>query len=136
MALVAGDMVIPAGSFNGEAAAANLAVGTLCPEGLLIGLWTAEASEAAVFNNGLNTGAVSLNPNNMRKCTPYSGGTSFLGKYVQLTGACTAFRGIVIQELNTELDDTNGDGTQVPVLVVQADGFTYVAEPSSISEVN
>lgn len=135
MALVAGDMIIPAGMFNAEAQVANLAVGSLCPEGLLLGIWTGEVSEAVVFNNGTTTGATALNPNNYRKCTPYSG-TSFLGKTVRLNGACSAFRGVVVQELNTELDNTNGDGTQVPVVVVKTPHFTYVAEPGNISEVN
>lgn len=135
MALAAGDMVIPAGMFNGNAQVANLAVGSLCPDGLLVGIWTGEVSEAVVFNNGLNTGAAGVNSNNYRKCTPYTG-TSFLGKTVQLNGASTAFRGVVIQQLQTELDDTNGDGTQVPVLVIKTQDFTFVAAPANVSEVN
>ena len=37
MPIVHGDTVIPASSFNGEGAVANLAVGSLCMDGLLMG---------------------------------------------------------------------------------------------------
>jgi len=135
MALVNGALVIPAGSFNGTGRVADLTKGTLCPEGLNVGVWHGDATDKAVFNNGLSTindGAV--NPVNLRKVTGYSG-TTLLGKVVRLTGAGPAFQGVVVQQLNTELSDTNGDGVQVPVVVVKAAGFYYVAEPANVEEV-
>ena len=136
MALVAGDLVIPAGSFNGEAGVADLTVGTLCPEGLLLGIFDGTAGdEEYIWNNGQNSGAAATNPNNCRKCTPYSGATSYLGKTVQLNGVSPAFQGVVIQELDTELDNVNGDGTQVPILVIKTSQFVYVAEPANVTEV-
>jgi len=133
MALASGDTVIPAGSFNGSSQAANLSVGTLCPDGLLLGTYTGDADEFVIWNNG-NVSQETFSTINLRKCETYTG-TDFLGKTVQLTDFSADFRGTVILQLNTELDDTNGDGTQVPVIVVKTPQFTYVAEASSVTEV-
>lgn len=136
MALAQGDTVIPASMFNAEGRVANLSVGSLCPDGVLMGQYGDTANEAdIVWNSGNVSGdSQQLNPANLRKCTAYTG-TDLLGKGVRLTGAAPAFSGTVIQQFNTELDDTNGDGTQVPVVVVKASGFIYVAEPANVEAV-
>lgn len=136
MAIAHGDTVIPTGSFNSVAGVANLAVGSLCPDGLNVGTYHgAGGNDDIVWNNGLSSvTALAANPGLVRKCTAYTG-TDLLGKTVQLTGKGPAFQGIVVQQLNTELDDSAGDGTQVPIVVVKANGFFFVAEPANVEEV-
>lgn len=136
MAIAHGDTVIPTGSFNSVAGVANLAVGSLCPDGLNVGTYHGGGDgDDVVWNNGTGTVHAGVaNPNLLRKCTAYTG-TDLLGKQVQLTGAGVAFQGVVVQQLDTELDDVGGDGTQVPVVVVKAAGFFFVAEPANVEEV-
>lgn len=132
MALVNGDTVIPAGSFNGEATVANLEVGSLCPEGLNVGTYQSTAPYT-VWSSGI-VQTVAFASANYRKCSQYTG-PDLIGKSVRWPGKGPALQGVVVQQLNTELDDVNGDGTQVPVVVVKADGFFYVAEPASLEEI-
>lgn len=136
MALVDGDNVIPAGSFNGDGRVADLTQGTLCPEGLLLGVFTAGAGVDTwvIWNNG-ETHIADQNAQNLRLVRSYTG-SDLLGKTVRLNNQSPVFQGVVVQQLNVELDNTAGDGTPVPVVVVRANGFQYVAEPSNLSEVN
>lgn len=135
MALVSGQMVISAGCFASAAGGvvADLSVGTLVPEGVAVGVFDAEAADEVRWASG-SSDIEAYALGNLRLVTPYSG-TDMLGKCVTLPNTSPAFRGIVIQQFNTELDDVDGNGTQVPVLVIQADGFTYIAEPASVEEV-
>jgi hypothetical protein len=132
MALVNGDIVIPAGSFNGDGAVADLSVGTLCPEGLNFGTYQSTAPYS-LWSSGVAQ-SVAQATANLRKCTAYTG-TDLLGQAVRLTGKGPAFQGVVVQQFNTELDDTNGDGTQVPVVLVETEDFFYVAEPADLETV-
>jgi len=134
MAIVQGDSIVPAGSFNGTGRVADLSVGSLCPDGLVVGTYHGDATDFAVWNSGRVLDD-SNTPVNLRKCTPYSGGTSFYGKRVRLTGKSPVFEGVVVQELDVELDDTNGDGSQTPVVVIQTRQFTYVALATSVEAV-
>lgn len=132
MALVNGDLVIPASSFNGDGAVADLSVGSLCPEGLNFGTYQSTAPYS-IWSSGV-VQSVAQATANLRKCTPYSG-TDLLGKGVGLPGKGPAFQGVVVHQFDTELDDTNGDGTQVPVVVVETEDFFYVAEPADLETV-
>jgi hypothetical protein len=136
MPIVHGDTVIPAGSFNGEAKVANLSVGSLCPDGLLMGTYSGDGDDNDIsWNSGYNSADVAAaSPSLLRKVTAYTG-TDMLGKTVKLAGAATAFIGTVVQQFNTELDNTGGDGAQVPCLLIKASQFYYVAEPASVEEV-
>lgn len=132
MALVNGDTVIPAGSFCSVLGVANLGVGSLCPDGLNVGTYhDGGGTSDVVWNNGAVSVGGAVTPTMLRKCTAYTG-TDLLGKRVQLTGAGPAFSGPVVQQLNTELNDTNGDGAQVPIVVVQGAGFYFVAETANV----
>lgn len=133
MTLAEGDLVVPAGVFNGNDAVADLSVGSLCPEGVNIGSYSQAAAIQAIFPNG-QVGESSQNPVNLRKVTTYTG-TDLLGKDVKLTGAGAAFIGTVIHQFDVELDATNGDGTPTPVVVVKTGQFTYIALPASVEEV-
>lgn len=133
MPVAPGDIVTPAGSFNGNAGVANLAVGTLCPDGLTLGVFEGGAIFVR-WNTGFNESGTTFTAGNLRVCTAYTG-SDLLGKTVRLLGKGPAFQGTVVQQLNTELDDTDGDGTQTPVVVVKTERFTYVAEPASLEEV-
>src|SRR5690606_40113707 len=84
MPIVHGDTVIPASSFNGEGAVANLAVGSLCMDGLLMGTNHGDADDNDVsWNNGLKTAEAGINPNLLRKVTAYTG-ADLLGVSVRL----------------------------------------------------
>ena len=131
MALADGDSVIVASSFNAAATVADLSIGSLCPEGLNVGSFQAAAPYTA-WSSGVNQ-TVAFASATYRKCTTYSG-TNLLGKRVRLTGTSTAFDGVVVQQLNTELDNINGTGNQVPVVVVKTGLFYYVVEPDSLEE--
>jgi hypothetical protein len=132
MAFAENDLVIPAGSFNGNGAVADLSVGTLCPEGLTMGIFRSSAPYN-VWSTGATQASATFSTENLRLCSVYTG-PDLLNKAVGLPGKGPAFRGVVTQVLNTELDDTGGDGTQVPVVVVRTADFFYVAEPSSLEE--
>jgi hypothetical protein len=136
MAIIHGDTVIPAGAFNSVVGVADLSVGSLCPAGLNIGTYHGGApSDEIVWNNGTSSvSGTAVNPRVLRKCTAYTG-LNLLGKTVQLIGKATAFRGPVVQQLDTELDGTEGTGTQVPILVIKGAGFFFVAEPASVGVV-
>lgn len=134
MAITVGDMVISAGVFQRPAGgAADLSKGTLVPDGVNVGIYTGSTPNYTSWATGRVDGG-SYGTNNLRKVTPYSG-PDLAGKEVIIPGTGPAFIGVVIQQFNTELDDTDGDGTQVPVCVVRASGFTYIAEPASLEEV-
>ena len=132
MAIVSGDTVIPAGSFAGNARVADLSVGSLVPAGLVMGVFHGDADEYVVWNNGEVYGNA-VNGANYRKCTAYTGAFS-LGQTVRLTGKPVEFIGQVVQVFNTELDDSNGDGTQEPVVLVRANQFYYVAQDAALEE--
>lgn len=135
MAIIQGDTVIPTGSFNSVVGVADLSVGSLCPAGLNTGTYHGDADEGIVWNNGLySTNDSGTNPRMLRKCTAYTG-PDLLGKTVQLVGKSAAMRGSVVQQLNTELDATAGNGTQVPIVVIKGAGFFFVAEPANVVEV-
>jgi len=139
MAISAGSCVISAGVFNsatGAAGAADLSKGTLCPEGVVLGIFLGGTSPATFvdWSNG-NVASNGFDLNALREVTPYTG-TDLLGKRVTLPGTGPAFRGVVAQQFNTELDDTGGAGNQSPVCVVKANGFYYIAEPNNLLELN
>lgn len=137
MAIVAGDTVIPAGIFNrSSGGSADLAKGTLCPDGISIGtyLGTSADSTWTNWNSGEQDNDGGYNAANLRKCTEYSG-EDLLGKTVSLLNVAPAFRGTVVQQFDTELDDVEGNGTQVPVCVIKTERFYYVAEPGDLQEV-
>jgi hypothetical protein len=131
MAIVIGDVVVSAGAFNGESEVANLAVGSLCPDGLLLGVFNGLVDAYVNWNNGTVTGVVSTQ--NLRKVTAYTGPDLF-GKTVRLTGYGPEFIGAVVQQLDVELDATDGEGDPTPVVVVKAFNFSYVALPASVEE--
>lgn len=134
MAIDNGDMVISAGCFmRPSGGAAVLNKGTLVPDGVNIGIYETSGAGQVAWNNGRND-AASYALTNLRKVTPYSG-SDFFGKRVTLSDVAAAFEGIVIQQFNTELSGTNDTGVQVPVCVVRAQGFTYIAEPADLVEI-
>lgn len=134
MALANGDSVIPAGVFNraygGEA---DLSVGTLCLGELPVGFYNG-GTNIVHWNNG-QTSERAYDDLNLRLVTPYTG-TNLLGKRVSLAGVSPAFRGVVVQQFNTELNGTAGSGDQEPVCVVKAEKFFYIALPGNLVEVN
>jgi hypothetical protein len=136
MAIIHGDTVIPAGSFSSVLGAASLSSGSLCPDGLNLGTVHADGGdEDVIWNNGLASNHPGpTDPRLLRKCTAYTG-TNLLGETVQLINRGSAFRGPVVQQLNTELDMTGGNGTQVPILVVKGAGFFFVVEPAQVEVV-
>lgn len=138
MAFATGDMCIAAGVFPQPAGggAALLTKGTLCPDGIVFGTFLGNPDPSFVkWNTGRPDGSSSYSPTNLRLVTPYTG-TDLVGKTVRLVaGVAPAFEGVVVLCFNTELDNTNADGTQVPVCLVKAQGFYYVAEPTSLEVV-
>jgi hypothetical protein len=136
MALVNGDMVVAAGVFPQPAGggAADLSKGTLCPDGVVLGTFNGAALPSFVrWNNGRTDGGSTYSSNNLRKVVPYSG-PALLGKAVTLSSVSAAFQGVVVFCFDVELDATDGDGTPEPVCVVKAQGFYYIAKPSSLEE--
>lgn len=138
MAFATGDMCIAAGVFPQPAGggAAVLTKGTLCPDGIVFGTFFGGVDPTFVkWNTGRPDGSSSYSPTNLRLVTPYTG-TDLVGKTVRLSAqVAPAFEGVVVLGFNTELDATDGTGTQVPVCLVKAQGFYYVAEPASLEEV-
>lgn len=131
MALVHGDMVIPAGVFVQAAGVANPNAGSLIPpEGLLMGTYSGTTDTEVIWNNGIVMPVVT--PNLLRKVTK-SDVPSVLGASVSWNNKGASFRGVVVAQFKTELDDIGGDGTQVEVVLVQAQGFQYIQQPSALN---
>lgn len=64
-------------------------------------------------------------------------GTSGLfGKYVQVTGFGPSFRGAVIAELQIEIATTGGTGALTECVLVQGDGFRFLATVAIVEEVS
>lgn len=131
MALAVGDVVVPAGIFVTANSVADLSVGSLCPDGVLTGVFT-NGDGYVDWMNG--TTGVAFDTGLLRKVSAYSG-PDLLGRTVQLPGKPSAFRGTVVQQLDIELATTDGGGPGSPVIVVKGQGFFYATEPSSVEEV-
>lgn len=135
MAFAAGDMLIPGGVFLSAGKVAAPSSGCVSPTGLVFGTYGVGVPGEKIYNNGLSNVSTSGDVLS-RKVTAYSGSTDFVGQRVQWVGKSAAFSGICTLQFDTELDDTDGDGTQEPVLEVRSDlGFFFLVLPANVEVV-
>lgn len=81
-------------------------------------------------------GALDTNNAHMREVAP--GTSGLFGKYVQFTGLAGSafFRGAVIAELQIEISTTGGTGALIECVLVQGDGFRFLATAAAVTEVS
>jgi len=85
---------------------------------------------SAVLNSGVN-----FDGNSALVLEVAPGTSGLLGSYVQVTGFDPTFRGAVIAELQVEVGTTGGTGALSECVLVQGDGFRFIALVSAVTEV-
>jgi hypothetical protein len=126
--------VTPAAVVNAEGGVADLTVGSLCPDGVLLGTFCSSPQEV-LWNDGTSgRPAGGFAPQGLRRCEFYTG-TGLEGRTVQLKGKPPEFRGVCVQQLDLELGTVNNTGPLTPVVVVKTPSFSYIALPADVEEV-
>ena len=131
MPLAHGDMIMIGSPSPCSAKAMNLEAGTISPRGILFGTFSGDTS--TIWNDGNQVDSAGTFTVFTRKVTAFTGTSEYKGRKVQWKNKGPAFSGVCTLQFNTELDDSGGLGTQVPVLEVRSDlGFFFLVEPSNV----